>query len=98
MNLTLFDISKNNISDAGVNDIAAILSRNMNLQWLYLYGNNFESAGVKKIENSVQNIMTLREIHMSDDNCYEITQRVPCLSDDGQTFIWKQTLAITVDK
>ncbi|XP_065917950.1 protein NLRC5-like [Dysidea avara] len=66
-NLTVLNISKNNIGSDAADDIATLLFRNKKLQCLYADGNNFQSVGVKKILASMQN-NSLKRFGISNNN------------------------------
>ena len=59
VNLKVFNAINNGISEEAADDIAAILCHNTKLQELYIGGNNLQSAGAKKIANSLHNVSNL---------------------------------------
>jgi len=66
--LRLLDISCNKINHQAANDIANILSKNTNLQELYLGGNNLQSPGAIIISRKLRNIVTLTHLNMCNNN------------------------------
>ena len=54
--LTIFGINNNNVDEKAADDIAAVLSRNSQLQGLNFGYNSFKSAGMIKIAKALQNM------------------------------------------
>ena len=57
--LTVFSIGNNKVGEQAADDIATILSHNVQLHAVYLHGNSFKTVGIIKITKSLQNVSTL---------------------------------------
>ena len=66
--LTIINISNNNVGEEAADDIATVLSRNINLQQLNLSNNGLKTVGMIKIAKALQNISTLRIFIISNNN------------------------------
>ena len=71
VNLKIFNVANNNISEEAADDIAAILSHNTKLQELYPGGNNLQSAGAIKTAKSLLNVSSLTVFDISNNNVGE---------------------------
>lgn len=65
--LMVLNISNNNISSEGANDIAVILKNSPNLQELYLSGNNFKTSGAIIIAEALQGISSITVFNISNN-------------------------------
>ena len=66
--LTKFDISSNHIKSEAADDIAAVLSHNVQLHFLQIYGNNIGNLGTIKIIKASQGLKSLTEFNISNNN------------------------------
>ena len=64
-------INNNNITEEAADDIAAVILSNRNLQVLDLGGNRFQTAGIIKIANSLQQMSCLSELYLSNNGITE---------------------------
>ena len=69
--LKIFNAINNGISEEAADDIAAILYHNTKLQELYVGRNNLQSAGAKKIANSLQDVSNLLTFSIPNNNISE---------------------------
>ena len=65
--LTKLYIELNSIGDKAADDIAAVISCNINLQELNLGGNYFQTSGIIVIARSLQKISSLKVLHINDN-------------------------------
>ena len=65
--LTTLYINDNHITDEAADDIAAAISCNA-MQVLDMSNNNLKTTGVKKLVKSLQNVYTLTNLYMSNNN------------------------------
>ena len=66
----MFGISNNSVGEEA-DDIATLLSRNNNLQELYLSNNSFKIVGITKIAKALQNVSTLTVFNISNNSVDE---------------------------
>ena len=66
--LTKLCIELNSIADEAADDIAAVISCNINLQELNLGGNDFRTSGIIVIPRSLQKISSLKILHINNNN------------------------------
>ena len=66
--LTMLCISYSNITYEAVDDIAAVISRNLNLQEFDISGNNLQTAGIIKVMKALKGINTLRKLNISNND------------------------------
>ena len=69
--LLQLELANNKITKEAADDIAAIVDKSRNLQVLNLNANVLENVGIIKIANSLQSIITLTELYLSDNNITE---------------------------
>ena len=69
--LRIFGIGCNSVGEEAVDDVAAILSHNFRLREIYLYNNNFKTAGMIKIAQALQGISTLTAFSVGENNIGE---------------------------
>ena len=66
--LTKLYINHNNITYEAADDIAAVISCNLNLQEFDISGNNLQTTGVIKVMKALKGINTLRKLYISNSN------------------------------
>ena len=66
--LTKLNISKNNITDKAVYNIAAAISRNTQLQELDISDNDLQTTGASIISEALKDISTLTKLNISKNN------------------------------
>ena len=71
VNVKIFNVSNNEISEEAAEDIAAVLSHNTNLQEIYLGGNNLQSTGAIKIFKALQKVSNLTILSIPNNNISE---------------------------
>ena len=69
--LTEFCIYNNNVGEEAADDIATVLSHNTKLQVVNLNSNSFKTVGMIKIAKALQNISTMTEFHIYNNNVGE---------------------------
>ena len=69
--LTKFSIYNNNVGEEAADDIATVLSNNTQLQVVDLDDNSFKTVGMIKIVKALQNISTLTEFCIYNNNVGE---------------------------
>ena len=72
LSLTKLVVGHNNITDGAADSIASVLSRNCNLQWLYLDKTNMKSEGISIIAKAIKHIpVKLLDIRNNGITCHE---------------------------
>ena len=66
--MTKLYINHNNITYEASDDIAAVVSCNLNLQEFDISGNNLQIAGIIKVMKALKGINTLRKLYISNSN------------------------------
>ena len=62
-----FSIGSNYIGHQAADNIASVLFHNSKLKEIYLYNNNFRTAGMTKITKALQDISTLTAFSIGDN-------------------------------
>ena len=72
LSLTKLVVGHNNITDGAADSIASVLSRNCNLQWLYLDNTNMKLEGISIIAKAIKHIpVKLLDIRKNRITCHE---------------------------
>ena len=72
LSLTKLVVGHNNITDGAADSIASVLSRNCNLQWLYLDKTNMKLEGISIIAKAIKHIpVKLLDIRKNRITCHE---------------------------
>ena len=69
--LEVLDLSHSNLSDEIANDISIVLSRNYNVQQLWLEGNNLSSQGITTIADALKKCTNICILNLRDNNIKE---------------------------